>query len=91
LLHRTDGPAIERPDNQHQIFAIKEWWFNGKRHRTDGPAVENNGTKEWYLNGMCHRIDGPAVEFSCGYKEWYLNGERIEEPKNTIAWFKEGF
>jgi len=45
ILHRTDGPAVERSDGS------KEWWLNGERHRTDGPAVEySNGRKEWWLN-----------------------------------------
>ena len=46
-LHRTDGPAIECPDNS------KYWYQNGRRHRTDGPAVESfNGYREWWLNGV---------------------------------------
>ena len=33
-LHRTDGPAIECPDNS------KYWYQYGHLHRTDGAAVE---------------------------------------------------
>ena len=47
ILHRTDGPAIERANG------LKEWYVNGKLHRLDGPAVEhNNGLKEWWTNGV---------------------------------------
>ena len=46
LLHREDGPAIERANGD------KYWYINGLRHREDGPAVElADGTKKWYING----------------------------------------
>lgn len=46
LLHREDGPAIER------INGDKGWFVNGLRHREDGPAVEYaNGNKHWWLYG----------------------------------------
>ena len=32
--HRTDGPAVQRPEG------YKAWYLNGERHREDGPAVE---------------------------------------------------
>ena len=42
-LHRTDGPAVERPEG------TKVWYLNDKY--VDGPAIEYaNGTKEWYLD-----------------------------------------
>jgi len=45
-LHRSNGPAIERPDG------TKEWWLHEKRHRTDGPAVEYvDNDPSWYFNG----------------------------------------
>lgn len=73
LLHRLDGPAIERADGR------KEWWINGKRHRVDGPAVHNpSGLKSWWVNGQLHRTDGPAVEWSNGTKEWYFNGTKYD-------------
>jgi hypothetical protein len=47
ILHRTDGPAIERTSGD------KEWYVNGKLHRLDDPAIEwANGDKEWYVNGV---------------------------------------
>ena len=46
ILHREDGPAVERANG------AKFWYLNGKLHREDGPAVEgSNGSKTWYLNG----------------------------------------
>ena len=46
LLHRDDGPAIERANG------TKYWYQNGDLHRTDGPAIEwANGGKAWYING----------------------------------------
>ena len=45
-FHRTDGPAVEKPDSS------KSWWLNGERHRTDGPAlIDIHGRKFWYING----------------------------------------
>jgi hypothetical protein len=71
LLHREDGPAIEKSDGH------KEWYLNGKQHRIDGPAVIfANGDKYWYQNGESHRLDGPAQEYIYGHKEWYINGKR---------------
>ena len=68
LLHRIDGPAVERPNGD------KYWYLNNKIHRTDGPAIEaSNGNKYWYLNGKLHRADGPTIEYSNGDKSWYLN------------------
>jgi len=47
ILHREDGPAIER------VSGFKEWWINDNLHREDGPAIEYaDGSKAWYLNGV---------------------------------------
>jgi hypothetical protein len=99
--HRLDGPAVERPDDQFQIFAIKEWWVNGKRHRLDGPAIEwKSGSKEWWFDGVRHRDDGPAIEYSNGFKEYWIDGLEVEEwwvmgknydSKLKFNWMKEGF
>jgi len=80
ILHRVDGPAIERADG------TKEWWINHKLHREDGPAVEYEcGYKEWWIDGEVHREDGPAIEYEDGSKEWYLNGEHLtEEQFNAV-------
>lgn len=68
-LHRTGGPAIERPDNS------RYWYQYGHLHRTDGAAIERaDGHKEWWQNGQRHRTDGPAIEQSDGYREWWING-----------------
>ncbi len=46
LLHREDGPAIERQDGS------KEWWLHGELHRESGPAIERaDGTVEWWRDG----------------------------------------
>lgn len=45
VIHRDNGPAIERCDGQN------EWFRHGTRHRTDGPAIENNGHVTYYVNG----------------------------------------
>jgi len=45
LLHREDGPAIERSNGS------KAWFIDGKAHRGDGPArILSDGTKYWYIN-----------------------------------------
>ncbi|MDB4430296.1 hypothetical protein N9273_00585, partial [bacterium] len=46
VLHREDGPAVERFDG------TKAWYINGELHREDGPAIEwVGGTKAWFING----------------------------------------
>ena len=46
VLHRIDGPAVERADGS------KFWYVDGKCHRLDGPAVEwADGYKAWYVDG----------------------------------------
>ena len=91
-LHRTDGPAITRPDG------TQEWWLNGRRHREDGPAVTRpDGTQEWWLNGWLHRIDGPAITRPDGTQEWWQRGKRHRDdgpavilPDGTLEWFENG-
>ena len=74
ILHREDGPAIERANG------TKMWWVDGKRHREDGPAVEwSNGTKSWWVDGKRHREDGPAIERYDGTKEWWVDGNELTE------------
>lgn len=91
LLHRIDGPAIERANGS------KEWWRDGLRHRDDGPAVEGVGAtfwrngviywippcREWWQNGRLHREDGPAIEYGEGchilYRAWYREGRLHRE------------
>ena len=46
VIHRDDGPAIERPSG-HRI-----WYQNGQRHRLDGPAVyRDDGEVEYWTLG----------------------------------------
>ena len=50
ILHREDGPAVERFDGSKSW--CKVWIIDGKRHRTDGPAIEfADGTKLWFIDG----------------------------------------
>ena len=80
VLHRENGPAIERADGH------KEWWQNGQRHRTDGPAIEWwDGDKSWWQNGQRHRTDGPAIERNDGSMEWYINDEELTETEFLAA------
>jgi hypothetical protein len=77
VLHRLDGPAVEKADG------TKQWYVNGKLHRLDGPAIEYvNGTKMWYQNDKLHREDGPAIEFADGRKVWQQNNKlhRLDGP-----------
>jgi len=74
LLHREDGPAIERADGH------RYWCVNGELHREDGPAFEKaDGTRAWWLNGKRHREDGPAVEWTNGRKEFWLDDQELTE------------
>lgn len=80
VIHRDDGPAVERPGGT-------KWWFQyGKEHREEGPAIErSDGTKEWLRDGKHHREDGPAVECADGRKEYYLNGEKWDDGASILA------
>lgn len=76
VVHRTDGPAIERPDG------YRTWNQNGQLHRLDGPAMElPNGTRYWYQNGNRHRLDGPAIEYTTGDVEYWINGVEYPQAK----------
>ena len=80
VLHRTNGPAVERASG------TKRWYQNGQLHRTDGPAVEYyDGRKTWYKDGQFHRTDGPAVECASGRKAWYINGKCLSEDEYNQA------
>ena len=85
VLHRDDGPAVERPGGE-------KWWFQfGKEHREDGPAIERaDGSKQWFRDGLCHCEDGPAIESADGSKEYWLNGEKWEDGASIIARRKAG-
>jgi hypothetical protein len=81
VLHRIDGPAVERADGS------KFWYVDGKCHRLDGPAVEYaDGSKSWYVDDKRHRTDGPAIEWADGYKAWYVDGERHRLDGPAIEW-----
>ena len=46
ILHREDGPVIER------VNGTKEWFVNGVHHRMDGPAFDSKvGHRVWYVDG----------------------------------------
>jgi len=67
ILHRIDGPAIER------YGGYKRWCIDGKTHRLDGPAIKHaNGGKSWYIDG--ERLLGEA--------EFEAHPLRIEYLKN---------
>jgi hypothetical protein len=79
-LHRTDGPAITRPDG------YQEWCLNGKLHREDGPArTWPDGAQSWYLNDQRHREDGPAITWPDGTQEWWLNGQDMTQAEHAEA------
>jgi hypothetical protein len=50
IIHRVDGPALERNDGR------RRWLQNGKVHRMDGPAYIPNKCpyrkSTWYINGV---------------------------------------
>jgi hypothetical protein len=92
LLHRPDGPAVERLDG------TRVWYLSGRRHRVNGPAIEQqDGSRLWYDNDQLHRVDGPAVELASGTREWYVHdqlhradGPAIEKPDGSREWFLVG-
>lgn len=72
LLHREDGPAIERSAGS------EEWYIRGKRHRADGPAfISVSGIEIWYFEDKLHREDGPAYTWVDGSQAFYFNGKQI--------------
>lgn len=76
VLHREDGPALERANG------TREWYRYGELHRDDGPAVElENGGQVWYRDGARHRVDGPAVEWRDGPPESDLDRYRADLPR----------
>jgi hypothetical protein len=84
MLHREDGPAVDRPGK------YQAWFINGFYHREDGPAVEYvNGDKYWWLNGERHRKDGPAVELADGKYRYYLEGHLIPNKEFEDKEFQE--
>jgi hypothetical protein len=60
LLHREDGPAIERSNG------TKFWYIKDNLYREDGPAVESNKISEWFqygANGIVeHWVNGKKIE-----------------------------
>jgi hypothetical protein len=55
VLHRTDGPAIVRPEDVALERGLPEWvWhFHDMKHRLDGPAEQwPNGAKSWYVGNL---------------------------------------
>lgn len=80
VLHRDDGPAVERPDGETR------WYQFGKEHREGGPAIERaDGSKEWLRHGKHHREDGPATESRLNTPRWYLNGEDWPDGPSVVA------
>jgi hypothetical protein len=80
VLHRDDGPAVQRPDGD------KRWYQYGQLHREDGPAIERpDGSKEWLRYGKHHREDGPATVSRNGSERWYLNGEDWPNGPTVVA------
>lgn len=91
VLHREDGPALERPDGSY------EWWLRGERHRVGGPAAESAEGRFWWEQGESHREDGPAIERKDGAREWYRkglrhrdNGPAVELADGSSEWWFEG-
>jgi hypothetical protein len=92
VLHREDGPAVERSDGS------REWWQRGERHREDGPAAESaDGGRFWWSHGNPHRGDGPAFEHADGTREWFREGQlhrddgpAVQRPDGAIEWWFEG-
>lgn len=69
-LHRTDGPAVIRPNGE------EAWYLHGQRHRVGDPAVSTpDGAQRWFLNDQLHRTDGPAMIWANGGHSWWLNGD----------------
>jgi hypothetical protein len=47
IVHRDDGPAIERADG------TREWYAEGIRHCETGPAfISADGERRWFVHGQ---------------------------------------
>jgi len=76
VLHRLNGPAIERINGHYT------WFFRGKMHRVGAPADEGPLSDIWCIHGKKHRIDGPAVisyfnDHRPSACSWWLNGTKL--------------
>lgn len=87
ILHREDGPAMEKYGEQY-------WAINGHLHRIGGPAFIGKYSIQYYQDGNLHREDGPAlILFSSGqnHNYWAYHGEHLDcksqkEFEQLIKW-----
>lgn len=80
-LHRTNGPALIKPDGS------RYWYCDGEIHRVGGPAVILAGeslakswcSESWFIRGNRHRSDGPAAILTNGGKAWFLHDDVVQK------------
>lgn len=88
LIHRENGPAVTKRDEDGQIVA-EGWYSRGNLHRDDDmPAAIWTTSqylhREWYQHGIQHRDAGPANLVTTTdtqrekvfREEWYQHGKR---------------
>ena len=60
-LHRTDGPAVVRPEDVAFEKGLPEWeWlYHDMKHRLDGPALKwPSGAESWYVGDVLVGTEG---------------------------------
>ena len=60
-LHRTDGPAVVRPEDVAFEKGLPEWeWlYHDMKHRLDGPALKwPSGGESWYVGDVLVGTEG---------------------------------
>jgi hypothetical protein len=89
VLHRTDGPALQKGPFFADEQPLMEHRFRGNLHREDGPAMYQGDFCVWYLHGLEHRIDGPSTDLGGGsveYRQYDVlhreDGPAVEGPQS---------
>lgn len=60
VLHREDGPALQKGPFFEDDTPLMEHRFRGNLHREDGPALYQGDHAVYYRHGLEHREDGPS-------------------------------
>ena len=74
LLHREDGPALEKADGS------QEWYQNNELHRIGGPAVKRVSSFFSFGTSSSFQVVGNRTRIVFhGEEEWWVNGELHRE------------
>ena len=95
VLHREDGPALQRGSFFEDEQPLVEHRFRGNLHRNDGPAMYQADQAVWYQHGLEHREDGPSTvigedrEYRLFDRLHREDGPAVENPAAKV-WYANG-